>query len=359
MSTINYTARLHSTTADGILAHTSELYDTEKTKFQSAINKEVGEKLIELEKNIGSKISGVYRPKGSKPFDQVMALTPAIGDVYDIPAEFTLNGKKYPAHTNIVAIVAAQGESSWDALGGTVDVQDILSKAAAAADEKLKPVSAAAEAAKNTATAANATAGQASATATDAQGKAVEAKTAADNAERTAGEANTAAQAASAAADTAKADATVAKNTANDAKADVRALGSKQDVLTKIITAYFTEFLFVSPSDVKQESLITWPTEIAYDSQKNAFICKDSKGDYYNNWAGSDPWKIKDQALDTNTENKVYWYFKEDNTLTPYIYFKEDNRLVPVGTQTERSLSEKVKSLENKVTALENLLKLV
>lgn len=45
MATINYTARLHSTTADGILAHTSELYDEGRRKFQSAINEEVKQRL--------------------------------------------------------------------------------------------------------------------------------------------------------------------------------------------------------------------------------------------------------------------------------------------------------------------------
>lgn len=136
MSTINYTARLHSTTADKILAHVDELYDTTQGKFQSAINAEVKKKLESVDSDITNKISGVYRPKGTMAFAEVMALTPEVGDVYDIPDEFTLNGKKYPAYTNIVAIKAVKGESSWDALGGTVNVQDILGKAASDATTK-------------------------------------------------------------------------------------------------------------------------------------------------------------------------------------------------------------------------------
>lgn len=137
MSTIDYTARLHSTTADGILAHTSELYDTEESKFQSAINKEVGNKLTELEQNIGSKISGVYKVKGTKAtIAEVLKEPLTKGDVWNIESEFTLKGKKYPAGTNVVAINTTQVEDSLDPLGGTVDVQDILNKAAADATTK-------------------------------------------------------------------------------------------------------------------------------------------------------------------------------------------------------------------------------
>lgn len=136
-NTINYTARLHSTTADKILAHVDELYDTTQSKFQSAINAEVKQRLDSVDGNIANKISGVYKVKGTKnTIAEVIALTPVIGDVWNVTSEFTLNGKKYPASTNVVAIAATQAEASWDALGGTIDVQDILNKAAADATTK-------------------------------------------------------------------------------------------------------------------------------------------------------------------------------------------------------------------------------
>lgn len=137
MSTIDYTARLHSTTADKILAHVDELYDTTQSKFQSAINAEVKRRLDSVDGNIADKIGGVYKVKGTKnTIAEVIALTPVIGDVWNVTSEFTLNGKKYPAGTNVVATAATQAESSWDALGGTVDVQDILNKAATDATSK-------------------------------------------------------------------------------------------------------------------------------------------------------------------------------------------------------------------------------
>lgn len=137
MATINYTSRLHSTAADGKLAHASEIFDETQDKFQSKINEEVKTKLEQVGNDITQKISGVYKVKGTKEnIAQVIELTPAIGDVWNVTNEFQLNGKKYPAGTNVVATAASKAEASWDALGGTIDVQDILNKAAKDAEGK-------------------------------------------------------------------------------------------------------------------------------------------------------------------------------------------------------------------------------
>lgn len=68
-----------------------------------------------------------YKVKGTKAnISEVIALTSAtVGDVWNITAEFTLGGKKYPAGTNVVCIEAVSednAEDKWDALGGTVDL---------------------------------------------------------------------------------------------------------------------------------------------------------------------------------------------------------------------------------------------
>ena len=129
MATINYTSRLHSTAADGKLAHASEIFDEVDGRFQGAINKDVKAKLNAL--------SSAYRIKGTiDSFNKLLTLTPVIGDVYNITNEFTLSGKKYPAGTNVVAVNNVKGESSWDALGGTIDVQGILKSAASDATSK-------------------------------------------------------------------------------------------------------------------------------------------------------------------------------------------------------------------------------
>lgn len=64
-------------------------------------------------------VGNAYRVKGTKAtIAEVTALTTkAIGDVWNVTAEFTLNSKKYPAGTNVVWT-----GSEWDPLGGTVDL---------------------------------------------------------------------------------------------------------------------------------------------------------------------------------------------------------------------------------------------
>lgn len=83
-------------------------------------------------KAIAGEVAGsVYKVKGTKAtIDEVLEVgTAAVGDVYNVTAEFTLNSQKFPAGTNVVFIGAGEeGEpdptqqTQWDALGGTVDL---------------------------------------------------------------------------------------------------------------------------------------------------------------------------------------------------------------------------------------------
>lgn len=70
-------------------------------------------------------VGNAYRVKGTKDtIAEVTALTTkAIGDVWNVTAEFTLNSKKYPAGTNVVWT-----GSEWDPLGGTVDLAAVEAK---------------------------------------------------------------------------------------------------------------------------------------------------------------------------------------------------------------------------------------
>ena len=77
-------------------------------------------------------LGSAYRSKGSKDtFADVQALTDAkVGDVWNVNAAFTLDGKKYAAGTNVVCTAAATtGENAkaaeWDALGGTFDTSSL------------------------------------------------------------------------------------------------------------------------------------------------------------------------------------------------------------------------------------------
>lgn len=172
---ISYSARAKSTTADGIFAEAHQILDVSKNKNQQAINAEVttelGKKVAksdfdsfktsntsaiaakadktyvntELGKKansadvytkaqadsaitakVNAAVASVYRVKGTKAtIAEVTALTNVkCGDVWNVTAEFTLGGKKYPAGTNVVALAdkSAADAANWDALGGTVDL---------------------------------------------------------------------------------------------------------------------------------------------------------------------------------------------------------------------------------------------
>ena len=75
---------------------------------------------------VNAAVASVYRVKGTKAtIAEVTALTNVkCGDVWNVTAEFTLGGKKYPAGTNVVALAdkSTADAENWDALGGTVDL---------------------------------------------------------------------------------------------------------------------------------------------------------------------------------------------------------------------------------------------
>lgn len=121
---IQYTSRIKSSTADGILLEADQIRDEAQGKLQSVINNEVKDQLASL----GVQTTAIYRPKGSKAtIAEVISLTDAkVGDVWNVESEFTLSGKKYPAGTNVACVTATSSSShtdaNWDALGGTVDL---------------------------------------------------------------------------------------------------------------------------------------------------------------------------------------------------------------------------------------------
>jgi hypothetical protein len=88
-------------------------------------------------KALNDRISGlgsVYRVKGTKTnLSDVLALTDAkVGDVWNVTNAFTLDGKPYPANTNVVCITATSSsdhdEGNWDPLGGTVNLSTYVPK---------------------------------------------------------------------------------------------------------------------------------------------------------------------------------------------------------------------------------------
>ena len=122
MAQIQYTSRLVSTAADGVLVETTYLKDEAKGKLQSAINAELYDKIEAIETIAGA----VYTPKGSVASFEDLPSNAKIGDVYNVENSSSVDGETYPAGTNFVW-VEISGEGKWDALGGTFDISEALS----------------------------------------------------------------------------------------------------------------------------------------------------------------------------------------------------------------------------------------
>lgn len=124
----------------------NNLTTTDTTKALSAVQgKALNDKI--------SALGSVYRVKGSKTnISEVLALTDAkVGDVWNVINAFTLNGKPFPASTNIVCVTATSpsdhDEGNWDPIGGTVNLSAYIPKSdivnAVTSQDTNKPLSAA------------------------------------------------------------------------------------------------------------------------------------------------------------------------------------------------------------------------
>lgn len=116
---------------DGKLSKADVVNSLSDTSTAKALSAAQGKALNDKISAIGS----AYRVKGTKnTVAEVLALTDAkVGDVWNITAEFSLQGKKYPAGTNVVCVIAtsesAHDDRNWDALGGTVDLSPYMKTA--------------------------------------------------------------------------------------------------------------------------------------------------------------------------------------------------------------------------------------
>lgn len=131
----------------------NNLTTTDTTKALSAVQgKALNDKISSLDTKLSS-LGSVYRVKGSKTnISEVLALTDAkVGDVWNVINAFTLNGKPFPANTNIVCVTATSpsdhDEGNWDPIGGTVNLSAYIPKSdivnAVTSQDTNKPLSAA------------------------------------------------------------------------------------------------------------------------------------------------------------------------------------------------------------------------
>ena len=80
-------------------------------------------------------LGNVYRVKGSVTSAGLASLaSAAVGDVYNVSEEVTIDGKAYPAGTNVVCVTAFGSainpatSTNWDALGGLQDLSAFATK---------------------------------------------------------------------------------------------------------------------------------------------------------------------------------------------------------------------------------------
>lgn len=95
----------------------------------------------EVNEKISASISGAYVPKGSLTSTELNALGAegkVEGYVYNISTEFTYEGQKYPAGTNVVWVKDATAEAGgkWDPLAGITDLSDYATKTGVTEDIK-------------------------------------------------------------------------------------------------------------------------------------------------------------------------------------------------------------------------------
>ena len=90
----------------------------------------------QVDEKVDAAVSSVYKPKGSRPFDQLPALEDtAEGDVWNVSDAFTTTedfvegkGHAYPEGTNVVCADNGDGKQ-WDVLSGLVDLTPYMKKA--------------------------------------------------------------------------------------------------------------------------------------------------------------------------------------------------------------------------------------
>lgn len=115
---------------DGKLNKTDVVNNLTTPDANKALSAAQGKALSDRINGLGN----VYKYRGTKAnISEVIAITNAVvGDVYNVEAEFSVGGKKYPAGTNVACIkntsTTEHTEANWDPLGGTVDLSAYATK---------------------------------------------------------------------------------------------------------------------------------------------------------------------------------------------------------------------------------------
>lgn len=127
LGTAAYQADTYFATAEALNTTNEEL--AKKANASEVYNKG------EVDNKISNAVSSVYKPSGSKSFEELPELSEAaLGNVYNVTDEFTTDarfvegaGQKFPAGTNVVVVKVAEGYK-FDALAGFIDLSNHATK---------------------------------------------------------------------------------------------------------------------------------------------------------------------------------------------------------------------------------------
>lgn len=113
MATIQYTSRLTSTAADGVLVESKYIKDETQGKLQSEINADIYKRLDKLKPGTSGLI---YTLKGIKDKYTDLPGDPDLGDVWTVKEAYG----DYPENTNF-----AWTSEGWVSLGGIIDNSEL------------------------------------------------------------------------------------------------------------------------------------------------------------------------------------------------------------------------------------------
>ena len=117
MATIQYTSRLVSTAADGVLVEAKYMKDESKGKLQSEINEDIYQKLSSLSPGGG----GSSLPKGEVQTYQDLPENPEIGDTYIVRQSTRVGDKRYSPGSHFYW----SQDETWECIGGEIDTEYI------------------------------------------------------------------------------------------------------------------------------------------------------------------------------------------------------------------------------------------
>lgn len=353
---IQFTGRLKATSQEGILAEAQQIAISGSDNTN--VKKYIDDKISSVNNNIGSVAGSVYRPKGSITFAGLKALTSATaGDVYNVTDAFMLGSKSYPAGSNVACLksfssAVTPSETYWDVLAGFVDlspyaktseVNTIKGNLEKSISDNVSTLTTKVGTAQTTANAAK------SAASTNA-GEITKVKNRVSSLEGVGAQANVIESVKVNGSALAVANKAVNIDLSSYAKgSDVNSLKTKTK---KFVVLPFTFGIEVGTPTFESSSItINGETTVYYSKAGKTFYVQSNMKNY-KSWANSAGFPGK---VEYNDENILFI-----ETTTKGLYMKTADGLVFCNQSlvSGYATTSALKAAENRITALENLLKL-